>query len=348
MTRTKPKGHRVPKRGAEEDHLDSPDSRRSKRRAADHASDAASVHPATTLSAEELFKVKNSSEFDDAEQDKDKHVEIKDEPTGDNQQPPSTAGPSTSAIHHARSPSLHTPAPRLFGDQSTQVVNREDLLDNLLSQDFNTEMTGYAVQQILQDARGSADTGNELGLAHVEVRIDRLQQKGIASSRLREVIQLFQTGLRDQLHQVSSRIESIGSVPVQPAILSAGIDRHALGQDKHPRSQNDSSVKSPQRGTIMTKAASKPAAKESRTPLAAFKASHRQPDSSGSSSDDDDGDDDGGSRRMSKQSRYLTDDDDDYRDDLDGDPGELTEEERSMLVVFLTCVSVLANAFDRQ
>lgn len=335
MTRTKPKGHRVPKRGAEEDHLDSPGGRRSKRRAADQASDAASAHPANTLSAEELFKVKNSGEFDDAEQDKDKHVEIKDEPTGDSQQPPSTSGISTSATHHARSPPLHTAAPRLFGDQSTQIVNREDLLNNLLSQEFNTEMTRYAVQQILQDARESADTGNELGVAHVEARIDRLQQKGIASSRLSKVIQLFQTGLRDQLHQLSSRIESIGSVSIQPALLSAGTGRHALDQDKHSRSHNDSSVKSPRRGRIVTKAASRPATKNSRTPLAAFKASHRQPDSSGSSSDDDDGDNEAGSRRMSKQSRYLTDDDDDdYRDDLDGDPGELTEEERSMLVVF--------------
>lgn len=338
MTRTKPKGHRVPKRGAEEDHLDAPDGRRSKRRAADHAPDAASADPATILSVEELFKVKNSGEFDDAEQDKDKHVEIKDEPNGDNQQPPSTAGPSTSATQHALPPSLHTPAPKLFGDQSTQIVNREDLLDNLLSQDFNTEMTGYAVQQILQDARESADTGNELGVAHVEARIERLQQKGIASSRLSEVIQLFQTGLRDQVHQLSSRIESIGSVSIQLAVLSAGTDRHALDQDKHSRSHNDSSVKSPQRGTIAIKAVSKPAAKDSRTPLAAFKASHRQPDSSDFSSDDDDGDNDGGSRIMSKQSRYLTDDDDDYRDGLDGDSGELTEEERSMLVVFLMCI----------
>ena len=94
-------------------------------------------------------------------------------------------------------------------------------------------------------------------------------------------------------------------------------------------------MKRPQRGTLVIEAAQKPPDKHSRTPLAAFKASHRQSDSSGSSSSDDDGDNDEGRHRTSKQriSKYLTDDDDDYRDDLDGDRSDLTEEERSMLAV---------------
>ena len=198
MTRTKSKGYRAPKRGAEEDHLDSPDGRRSKRGLADDGLEAASASPTAALSAEELFKLRNSGEFDINDEEKDKHVEVKDEPTGGSghtshapKQLPSITVPPTAPGHHARSPSGHSPARNVFGDHSEQIINREDLLDNLLFQDFSTEMTGYAVQQILQDAKQSADTGNELGVADVEARIDRLQQKGITSHRLDEAVRLF-------------------------------------------------------------------------------------------------------------------------------------------------------------
>lgn len=83
MTRTKSKGYRAPKRGAEEDHLDSSDSRRSKRRLAYDGLEAASESPTVALSAEELFKLKNSGEFDINDEEKNKHVEVKDEPAGD-------------------------------------------------------------------------------------------------------------------------------------------------------------------------------------------------------------------------------------------------------------------------
>lgn len=311
MTRTKPKGH---KRGAEGD---SSDSRRNKRRAAEHVPEAASATPAATLSAEELFKLKNAGEFDDVEQAKDNHVEIKDEPTGDSiHQLPSAAGPSIAAIQHAPSPSVQAPARNLLGDQSTQVVNREDLLDNLLSQDFDAKMTRYAVQQIL----------------HVEARIKRLQQKGIASSRLSEVVQLFQTGLRDHVDRLSSRIEAIGGVLKSPTVLPDDTTRHALGQDKYLRLRSESSVKRPERGTIAREITQKQVVNNPRTPLAAFEASYLQSDSSDSNSDACDDIDLESDRRKSKQynSKYLTDDDEDYRDDLDGDRSELTEEERSM------------------
>jgi hypothetical protein len=169
MTRSKPKGRQTHNRGAEED---SSNSRRSKRRAAEHGSEAATLaQQVATPSAEELFKLRNAGEFDDAGQVKDNHVEIKDEPAGDiNQELPPTAGPSNVAIHHARSPSVHTPARNVLGDQSTQAADRENVLDTLLSQDFNAEMTRHAVQQILQDARESAGSDNELGVAYVEAR----------------------------------------------------------------------------------------------------------------------------------------------------------------------------------
>lgn len=339
MTRTKSKGYRALKRGAEEDHLDSPDSRRSKRRLADDGLEAASAGPTAAISAEELFKLKNSGEFDINNEEKNKHVEVKDEPTGDSGQPSHapkqlssiTVPPSTPA-HHARSPSVHPPARNVFGDHSKQIVNREDLHDNLLSQNFSTEMTRYAVQQILQDAKESAGTGNELGVAYVEARIDRLQQKGIAPARLDEVVQLFQTSLRDDLDQLSSRIESIGGISTPPNTSSAGTTPHAPDQDKHLRVNSDSPVKRPQRGTIVAKAAQKPAVNSPRTQLAAFEASHPQSDSSDSSSNDDD-DDNEGNRGKSKEcnSRYLADDHDNYRDDSVGDRSELTEERRSML-----------------
>ena len=76
--RTKSKVYRAPKRGAEEDHLDSPDSRRSKRGLADDGLEGASASPTAALSAEELFKLKNSGEFDINDEEKDKHVEVKD------------------------------------------------------------------------------------------------------------------------------------------------------------------------------------------------------------------------------------------------------------------------------
>lgn len=333
MTRSRPKGHQTHKRGAEED---SPNSRRSKRRAAgDGSGTAASTTSASTLSAEELFKLKNAGEFDDAQQDKDNHVAIKDEPTGDNnQQLPSTAGPSTAPIHHARSPSVHTPAGNMFGDHSTQVANREIVLDTLLSQEFNTEMTRHAVQQILQDAGASAGSGNELGIAYIEARIARLQQKGIPSSRLSEVVHLFQTGLRYHLDEFSSRIDSIGAVSTPPTVFSAGTTRQLFDQDKQLRPDSDTSVKSSRCGTMATKLAQKATVDNVRTPLAAFQASHLQSDSSDSGSDDGNDGNTKGNRRKGKRynSKYLTDDDEDYRDDLDRERSELTEEERSMLV----------------
>jgi hypothetical protein len=155
MTRSKPKGRQTHKRGAEED---SSNSRRSKRRAAEHGSEAAALAQQVATPS-------------DAGQVKDNHMEIKDEPAGDiNQELPPTAGPSNVAIHHARSPSVHTPARNVLGDQSTQAADRENVLDTLLSQDFNAEMTRHAVQQILQDARESAGSDNELGVAYVEAR----------------------------------------------------------------------------------------------------------------------------------------------------------------------------------
>ena len=342
MTRTKSMEYRAPKRVAEEDHLDSPDSRRSKKRLADDGLEAASAGPTAAISAEELFKLKNSGEFDINDEGKNKHVEVKDEPTGDSGKPShapkqlsSIAVPPTTPAHHARSPSVHPPARNVFGDHSTQIVNREDLLDNLLSQNFSTEMTRYAVQQILQDAKESAGTGNELGVAYVEARIDRLQQKGIASARLDEVVQLFQTSLRDDVDQLSSRIESIGGISTPPKTSSAGTTPHAPDQDRHSRVNSNSSAKRPQRDTIVAKAAQKPAVDSPRTQLAAFAASHPQSDSSDSSSNDDDDDNEGNCGKSKEcNSRYLADDHDNYRDDLDGDRSELTEEERSMLVAY--------------
>jgi len=323
-------------------HLDSPDSRRSKRRLADDGLEATSASPTASLSAEELFKLKNSGEFDINDEEKDKHVEVKDEPTGDSgqtshapKQLSSMTVPPTAPAHHARSLSVHSPVRTVFGDHSTQIVNREDLLDNLLSQNFSTEMTGYAVQQILQDAKESTGAGNELGVACVEVRINRLQQKGVASARLDEVVQLFQKSLRDDLVQLSSRIESIGGISTPPNTSSAGTTPHAPDEDKHLRVHSNSSAKRPQRDTIVAKAAQKPAVNRPRTQLAAFEASHPQSDSSDSSSNDDDNDNEGNCGKSKEcNSRDLADDDDNYRDDLDGDRSELTEEERSMLVAY--------------
>jgi hypothetical protein len=338
MTRTKPKGHQAHKRGAEED---STSSRRSKRRAAGDGSEStASVQSVATLSAEEQFKLKNAAEFDDAEQVKEKHVEIKDEPAGDsNPQPPSTAGPSTTAKHHVRSPSVHTPARNVFGDQTTQVADRENVLDTLLSQDFNTEMTRHAVQQILQDARESAGSDNELGVAYVEARIFRLQQMGIPSSRLSEVVHLFQSSLRGLLDQLSSRIESIGEVSTPRTTISAGTRRQAPDQGKHLRVDNHRSVKRTHGDTSRAGAAQKPAAKNRHTQLAAFEAAHSHSDSSDSSSSDDQGDDDKADRTRSKlsNSRYLANDDDDYMEDTNADRSDFTEEEKSMLIVSSVC-----------
>lgn len=338
MTRSKPKAHQTHKRGAEED---SPNSRRSKRRAAgDGSESAASVQSVATLSAEELFKLKNAAEFDDAKQVKDKLVEIKDEPAGDsNQQLSSIAGPSITTIHHVHSPSVHTLARNVFGDQTTQVADRENVLDTLLSQDFNTDMTRHAVQQILQDARESAGSDNELGVVYVEARISRLQQMGIPASRLSEVVHLFQSGLRDLLDQLSSRIESIGEVSTPRTTISAGTRRHAPDQGRHLRVDNNSSVKRTRGDTSRAEAAQKPAAKNRHTQLAAFEAAHRHSDSSDSSSSDDRGDDDKADRTKSKRSnsRYLANDDDDYMEDTNADRSDFTEEEKSMLMVFSVC-----------
>lgn len=345
MTRINPKGHQrhqAHKRGAEEDHLDSLDIRRSKKRLANDGSEVASTNPAAGLSLEEMFKLKNSGEFDINDAEQDTQVEVKDEPVEESDPPPqapeqlpSTADPSTAPVLHARSLSGHTPARNVSGDQSAQIVSREDLLDNLLSQDFDIEMTGHAVQQILQDARRSAGTGNELGVAYVEARIDRLQQKGIASSRLAEVIQLFRTSLQDDLDQLSSRIQSMGGVSMPPNLSSTGTTRLAPDQDKHLRVQSNPSAKRPPRVTALTKPAQQAAVNNLRTQFAAFEASHGQSESSDSSSND--GDDNERDYRTSKQisTNCLADDDDYYRDDLDGDRNECTEEERSTLVVYL-------------
>jgi hypothetical protein len=338
MSPKKPKGDRAPKRGLEEHP---PNSRRSKRRAKERGSEAASATSAATLSAEELFKLKHADEFDDARSEiQDPHVEIKEEPTGDGnvashaaERLTSVAVPTVAVTQQARSPSVSSPARNFVGVQSSQAIDRENVLDTLLSQEFNTEMTRHAVQQILHDARESVGSGNELGVAYVEARIDRLQQKGITSSRLDEVVQLFQSGFRDLLDQLSSRIQSIGGVSTPRTTILASAARRSVDRDKSPRVYSQSSAKRTERGTRTTKFAQKTAANNPHSQLAAFEASHIQSDSSESSSNDDDGGGTYGSRRKSKKydSRYLANDDD-YRDDIEGDRSEFAKKERSMLI----------------
>lgn len=219
------------------------------------------------------------------------------------------------------------------------MADRENVLDTLLSQDFNTEMTRHAVQQILQDARESAGSDNELGVAYVETRISRLQQMGIPSSRLSEVVHIFQSGLRGLLDQLSSRIECIGEVSTPRTTISDGIRRYSPCQGKHLRVDNNSSFKRTHGHTSRAEATQKPAGKDRHAQLAAFEASHRQSDSSDSSSSDDQGDDDKADRTKSKRSnsRYLANDDDDYMEETNGDRSDFTEEEKSMLIVSSVC-----------
>lgn len=331
------------RRAAEENHEDS---RGSKRRAGKSEPGAILADYTVTLSAEELFKLKHAGEFDEVDSEwSDEHIEIKDEPTENNTLQSETrtliaapAGSVAAVVRQARSPAASSSAQDVLKKETAQVTDRDNILDTLLSQDFNKKMTRHAVRQVLRDARDAAGYGNEFGVAHVEARIDRLRQTGIPPSRLKEVVLLFRRGLQKLLRPLQSRIDSIGGdlALTSPTIFPTETAEHTPDRDKHAQLQIGPSASRPQRGTSRSKATHHPIANSPRAQLAAFEAAHHQSDTS----DSGDTDNDESSNRESRQrtSRYMANDDDDYKEvrsqpdnENDGDRSELTDDERSML-----------------
>ena len=221
MTRSHPR-HRTLKRGAEEDRLDSPKTRRSKRRATGAGQSSARSGTTTALSQEELFKLRNAAEFDDYNTEAlSKEVEVKDEPTDTPSRPANctqslaTRRDAATMVRREVRPSPTTSSAYVVpGAAVTDASDRDSILDTLLSQTFNPEMTHYVVRQILQDAQDYAGRGNEFGIAHIEAQIERLQRKGTPPSRLAEVVKLFQQGLRDLSNKFRSRISTVGGQAV--------------------------------------------------------------------------------------------------------------------------------------
>jgi len=313
----KPKGHRAAKRSAEE-HADSPSSRCSKRRAAGCLPIPAET--AVALSQEEQFKLRNAVEFDECNTEADsKEVGVKDEPTdtpshlANGTQPLATRLIATITVPRNVRSSFATSSDAVPGAASTDANDRDTVLDTLLSQAFNPEMTQYVVRQILQDAQDSAGRGNEFGIAYVEAQIERLQRKGTPLSRLAEVIQLFQRGLRDLSNNFRSRISSIGGQAVRPE-SSEQKGAPSLGDElrrKHHVRQRHSKI--PERESTRLQASLVEVASGSQGNLAAFEATHGQSDNSTTSSEEE------GETPSKKISKYLDDDNEEYQvDGVDG------------------------------
>lgn len=172
-------------------------------------------------------------------------------------------------------------------------------------------MTQCVVRQILQDAQDSASRGNEFGIAYIEAQIERLQRKGTPPSRLAEVIQLFQQGLRDLSNSFHSRISSVGgqAVQLEPSGPEDAPDVGGEHQSEpHVRQQRG---KIPEPSSARLRASPVEVASISKRNIAAFEATHDQPDSSTSSSEEEE---DPPSKRIS---RYLEDDNEESQ--VDGD-----------------------------
>lgn len=319
MTRTNPKGHQASKRSAEGGY---PGSRRSKRNAAAHGQLSASAESAVALSQEELFKLRNAAEFDDCNTETlSKEAQVKDEPTG------SPSRPTRGTQSLANSPKAVAPEPRIVrsspatptahadsGAAFTDVNDRHNVLDALLSSTFNLEMTTYVVEQILQDAQDSAGRGNEFGIAYIEAQIERLQRKGTSPSCVDEVIQLFQRGLRDLSDKFHSRISSVGGQavrldPFKPKDAPSVIREHQSG---HHVQQQHGTI--PERSSTRLQSSLIEVASISQRNFAAFEATHGQSDGSASSSDEEE------DTPSHKISRYLDNDNEEYHVDGDDSP----------------------------
>jgi hypothetical protein len=274
------------------------------------------------LSQEELFKLRNAAEFDDCNTETlSKEAQVKDEPTGSPSRP--TCGTQSLATSHnvaapgprnLRSSPATSTAHAVSGAAFTDVNDRDNVLDTLLSQTFNPKMTKYVIEQILQDAQNSAGRGNEFGIAYIEAQIQRLQKKGTTPSRLAEVIELFQRGLRDLSNKFHSRISSVGGQvvrlePSKPKDAPSGNSEHP--SEHHVRQQRGNI---PERSSTRIRSSPVEVASVSQRNLAAFEATHGQSDSSASSSDEEE---DTPSKRIS---RYLDNDNEEYQVDEDDSP----------------------------
>jgi hypothetical protein len=307
------KATRAQKRGAEE-HTAS--SRRTKRRAAGYGLISTPVEAVAPLSEEELFKLRNAAEFDVPS----KQVEVKDEPTDTLAQSSNTTrlpavrhGPGTAVALCGRSSQAMSSAHAASSQESTNTNDREAVLDTLLFQTFTPEMTQHVVQQILQDDQDSACRGNEFGIAYIEARIERLQRRGNPPSRLAEVIQLFQQGLRDLSNRFRSRINSVGGNSVLSDSSGPGHAPIRVGEapgEQHVGQHHDI----PYGPYARPQATGTKVVSVSRKHLAMFEAAHCQSDSS--TSTDEEAED----TPSKNVSRYLDVDNEEYRADADEDP----------------------------
>lgn len=290
MSPKKSKDNRTPKRRADQI---TPNSRRSKRRA---TGDGSSALPdtAVALSQEESFKLRNAAEFDDCNTEALSNVvEVKDEP-GDTASRPINGTQVWATRHNAATTVLTNlrPSPATSsayavpGAAFTDASDRDSILDTLLSQSFNPEMTQYVVKQILQDAQDSAGRGNEFGIAYIEAQIERLQRKVTSPSRLAEVVQLFQRGLRDVSNKFHSRISSVGGQTVRLESPEQKAELIVTGTHQSGHHVPQHRDETPRQSSPRLRASPFGIASVSQR-LAAFEATHGQSGSSISSSEDE-------------------------------------------------------------
>lgn len=261
-----------------------------------------------TQSEEEAFRRRNAAEFGEV------FVKVEDETDAVDVAPseaPRVVANRTASLPAARD--VHqTAASR---DSALEHDDRQSILDSILIEWPNAEMTQHAVNQVLQDARNSAGFGTDFGITHVEDCINRLKRKSIAKTRLAELVGLLQKGLQEHFTQFRARVESLGRAQSSPSLLS---ETPQADTDKHHATEVMTMYPKPKPGS--SQALYVEVAPTSKEELAKIEASRCSSDGNSASSSDEDQD---VSRSSQKNSTYQDDDDEEYRDC--DNPGEHSE-----------------------
>lgn len=317
-----------------------PNTRSSKRRAASSKDFFAATESTTALSEEDSFRRRNAAEFGEGPI----KVEEADSNTSCAPLDVAVSGGPPSPVVRLSAPCEVEDARRTdaIHGSASEHDDREDVLNAILMKNFNEDLTRYAVNQLLQDARGSAGQTTDFGITHVEALVGRLKRKGIPQSRLAELLDLLKEGLRRPVAEFFSRVDSLGTMLLPPSpVVSEPALVAVRTRSATPRQELGDRSKIGPSKTLYVEVA--PTSKDV---LAKFEVAHSPSESSASSSDDEDHQILGSHRG----SKYQDDDDEEYQDDNDrtGNLSDHTEGESGTTLLPLSNMALhtLTYAFS--